>query len=128
MTSNIDYLEFKFKLRELITNDDISKVILKKIKEIPNYETLKLDVELTLFLCNLCENIIADKGLKKFDKKAFVINLIKELFSELSEEEIALFDGQIEFLWNNNRIKRVSFYRIWTYYICNFFSTKSKQT
>ena len=128
MTSNIDYLEFKFKLRELITNDDISKVILKKIKEIPNYETLKLDVELTLFLCNLCENIIADKGLKKFDKKAFVINLIKDLFSELSEEEIALYDGQIEFLWNNKRIKRVSLFRIWSYYICNFFSTKSKTT
>lgn len=121
---SLDYLEFKHNLKELITNEDIKKLVVSKITQIPNYATLKLDVELTLFLCNLCENICADRGLKNFDKKAFVMGLAKELFPELTEEEITLYEGQIQFLWNNNRIKRVSLYRIWSYYICNFFSTK----
>lgn len=122
---SLDYLEFKHNLKELITNEDIKKLVVSKITQIPNYATLKLDVELTLFLCNLCENIVADRSIKNFDKKAFVMGLAKELFPELTEEEITLYEGQIQFLWNNNRIKRVSLYRIWSYYICNFFSTKS---
>jgi hypothetical protein len=122
---SLDYLEFKHNLKELITNEDIKKLVVSKISQIPNYESLKLDVELTLFLCNLCENIVADRSIKNFDKKAFVMSLAKELFADLSEDEIALYEGQIQFLWNNNRIKRVSLFRIWSYYLCNFFSTKS---
>lgn len=122
---SLDYLEFKHNLKELITNEDIKKLVIKKISQIPNYESLKLDVELTLFLCNLCENIVGDRSIKNFDKKAFVMGLAKELFPNLSEEDTALYEGQIQFLWNNNRIKRVSLYRIWSYYLCNFFSTKS---
>lgn len=122
---SLDYLEFKHNLKELITNEDVKKLVVQKIAQIPNYESLKLDVELTLFLCNLCENIVADRSIKNFDKKTFVMSLAKELFPDLSEEDIALYEGQIQFLWNNNRIKRVSLFRIWSYYICNFFSTKS---
>jgi hypothetical protein len=122
---SLDYLEFKHNLKELITNEDIKKLVVEKISQIPNYATLKLDVELTLFLCNLCENIVADRALKNFDKKTFVMGLAKELFPDLTEDEITLYEGQIQFLWNNNRIKRVSLFRIWSYYICNFFSAKS---
>lgn len=122
---SLDYLEFKHNLKELITNEDIKKLVVSKISQIPNYSTLKLDVELTLFLCNLCENIVADRAIKNFDKKAFVLGLAKELFPEMSDDELAQYEGQIQFLWNNNRIKRVSLYRIWSYYLCNFFSTKS---
>ena len=121
---SLDYLEFKHNLKELITNEDIKKLVVSKISQIPNYSTLKLDVELTLFLCNLCENIVADRAIKGFDKKAFVLGLAKELFPEMSADELAQYEGQIQFLWNNNRIKRVSLYRIWSYYLCNFFSTK----
>ena len=122
---SLDYLEFKHNLKELITNEDIKKLVVEKISQIPNYATLKLDVELTLFLCNLCENIVADRALKNFDKKTFVMGLAKELFPDMTEEEITLYEGQIQFLWNNNRIKRVSLFRIWSYYLCNFFSAKS---
>jgi hypothetical protein len=121
---SLDYLEFKHNLKELITNEDIKKLVVSKITQIPNYATLKLDVELTLFLCNLCENIVADRAIKGFDKKAFVMGLAKDLFPELTEAEVIQYEGQIQFLWNNNRIKRVSLFRIWSYYLCNFFSTK----
>jgi hypothetical protein len=53
------------------------------------------------------------------------MGLAKELFPDMTEEEITLYEGQIQFLWNNNRIKRVSLFRIWSYYLCNFFSAKS---
>ena len=60
-------LEYKHSLNIFFVYNDLVNKIVEKIKEIPNYENLKLDVELTLHICNIIENIITKKD--KVDKK-----------------------------------------------------------
>ena len=45
--------------KSTILKNEIMDFILKDIQKIPNFQTLKNDVEILLHLCNLIENLIS---------------------------------------------------------------------
>ena len=80
-----------------------------KIAAIPNVATLKLDIELTAYICNIIENeiISSNKKKKDTDKKILFFRIIQEIFTSLNEQEKKLLGDQIEYLLENNKIKKI---------------------
>lgn len=86
----------------------------KKICEIPNVATLKLDIELTAYICNIIENeIVSSKKKSSTDKKVIFFRIIQEIFQSLTEPEKKLLGDQIEYLLENGKIKKVDPFGVW---------------
>ena len=86
-----------------------------KIAAIPNVATLKLDIELTAYICNIIENEITSSNKKKkdTDKKIIFFRIIQEIFTSLNEQEKKLLGDQIEYLLENNKIKKIDPFVMW---------------
>lgn len=86
----------------------IRDAILTKISKIPELQKLRLNVELTLLVCNIIENSISNNSkYHKIDKKQLVIDIFTQAFN-LNPAEIQLLKDQIEFLYNNGAIIKIS--------------------
>ena len=121
--TNLDYVKFKRNLKRVHTEAEIKKLIMDKIQQIPDFMELKFDPELTLFICNLIENGVKEKKIKKIDKKAFVLDVLKVLFG-YNETEVKQLDTQIEFLHANNKIKTVNLTKKYGGYFYNWLEKK----
>ena len=86
----------------------IRDAILTKISKIPELQKLRLNVELTLLVCNIIENSISNNSkYHKIDKKQLVVDIFSQAFN-LNPAEIQLLKDQIDFLYNNNAIIKIS--------------------
>ena len=84
---------------------NLVQVLIKKIKEeIPKFEDLKLNIELTLLCCNIVENTVKKKT--KVDKEKLVVDALTEIFT-LQEIEQNTIKDHIEFLHTNKKIVKV---------------------
>ena len=83
---------------------DLVKVIVTKIKEIPKFEELKLNIELTLLCCTIVENSVKKKT--KVDKEKLVVDSLTEIFN-LQEPEQKTIKEHIVFLHTNKKIIKV---------------------
>ena len=81
--------------------------ILKDIQKIPNCQILKNDVEILLHICNLIENLIS-KNKQKIDKKQLVIDIMVQVFYLNSDVEKDAVEKQIQFLYDNKLITKVT--------------------
>ena len=96
---------FKNGLNKHFVFHNLVQTIVKKIKEdIPKFEELKLNIELTLLCCNIVENTVEKKT--KIDKQKLVIDALTEVFT-LAETEQTTIKSQIEFLYDNGKIIKV---------------------
>lgn len=75
--------------------------------QLPNVKFLKLDVELTQTICNAVINLITKKQEKLLVMTELYLAVILKLF-ELSPDEVIQIRNQIEYLENNNKIKRIT--------------------
>ncbi len=81
-----------------------------KVKEIENYEDLKLKAEITKYVANLVEEglnnaPLSKKQKKKIDKKALVKEIIKTTFN-LAETELNIIDDHIDYNLENKIVKK----------------------
>ena len=83
---------------------DLVNVLVTKIKEIPKFEELKLNIELTLLCCNIVENSVKKKT--KVDKEKLVVESLTQIFT-LNEDEQKTIKNHIEFLHTNKRIVKI---------------------
>ena len=96
-----------------------------KISAIPNVATLKLDIELTCYICNIIENeITSSKKKKDTDKKVIFFRIIQEIFTSLNEQEKKILADQIEYLLENNKIKKVDAVALWFKSVGNWIKSK----
>lgn len=123
MSQQLSYVKFKRNLKRVHTEAEIKKLIMEKIQQIPDFISLKFDPELTLFVCNLIENGVKDRKIKKIDKKAFVLDVLKALF-QYTDDEVKQLDTQIEFLHANNKIKAVNMTTKYAVYFYNWLEKK----
>ena len=98
--------DFKHTIRNHITFEKAIIDITSVIKEIPNFESLKLEDELTLYVCRVVEHLI--KKVHRIDKKVLVIKCLTDVFG-LNPTEQLMVSRQIEFLFNNKKITKTSF-------------------
>ena len=98
---------FKNTLAAHVKQNKIIDDVCKIISEIPELNRMKLDPELTVYVCNIIENLI-DKSEKKEISKLHLASMILTKARNLEENELDAVIKQIKFLDNNGKIKKAS--------------------
>ena len=83
--------------------DIIQKVTLL-IKEIPEYDNLKLNIDLCLYALTLATNLVKSK---KVDVDELVITIMTKIYN-LNEAEVTSLKAQIAYLRSSKAVKKVS--------------------
>jgi hypothetical protein len=79
------------------------------ITSIKHFEDLKTNPELLLLVCRLIEVNLPDNKQMKLDKKDLALQIMNKLFS-LTDDEKDATSKQIQFLYDNKKIKAVKWY------------------
>ena len=101
---NVDLINPKNNLLKSQKFSDILALLKQKIAEYPPNHVLKQCNEFLLYVCKIVEEVVV-KG-DKINKKDFVIDLFKQLFS-LNYPECKLVSSSIDFLWSNGLISKI---------------------
>ena len=102
-----DIVEFKNTVALHIKQNKLVDDVIKIIKEIPNLETLRLDPELTKYICNVIKNTISKEEEKQICKNNLCATILINLFN-LDDKEVDFVSKQIKYLENNKEIKKVA--------------------
>jgi len=94
-----------------VKRNEIKSKIIARINELGiTITTYRLNNEFLLLICNLVEHLV-NKKKYKIDKKILVVEILNQLFT-LNAVEKANVESNIEFLWNNKNIKKVSAFKL----------------
>ena len=114
----------------LETHNNVETLVIDlttKIRKIPNVLNLKLDIELTCYICNVIENEVGanNKTNKKIDKLDVFVRIVTEVFNgTITEEDKKILIGQVEYLLTNNKIKILDPFIIWGKQVFNWVKSK----
>ena len=103
----MDLVKLKNKLKNLDRLGELTKQITDKIHSMPNYQELKNDLEVILYVCTIVENEIKQNKTKSYDKKQIVIDMLQRVFT-YKPDELTFISKNIYFLHKNDLIKKVS--------------------
>lgn len=116
--TSVDFVSTTPTLHSFVVINKIVEMIAERVKSIPNYHTLRLSLDIVLFICNLIENLVYENGIKKKDqpagfKKDIALNVYKQL-DWFKEDDKQFLINSIQFLWSSGRIKKISWFkRVW---------------
>lgn len=106
---NLCYIKSKNSLKKREKRAKIKQAIKEKVMAIHQHEQLRtngiVEPELILMVCNCVENCIK-KG-AGIDKKAFVIEILEDIFNNLSQKEKEQIGNQCQFLFDNALIELI---------------------
>ena len=68
-----ELVEFKNTIALHIKQNKLVDDVIKKIKEIPNLDELRLDPELTKYICNVIKILLQKKKKNKYVKRIYVL-------------------------------------------------------
>ena len=101
-----ELIEFKNTVALHIKQNKLVDDVINKIKEIPNLDELRLDPELTKYICNVIKNTITKEEEKQICKSNLCATILINLFN-LDDKEVNAVSKQIKYLENNNEIINV---------------------
>lgn len=101
-----DLIPLKNSLKNLNDAETLKQKVVSKIQNLPNYQSLKNDVELILFACNVLENAHKDAKASKVNKRQLIVSIFGELFN-LDDQEKLTVSNTVQFLFDHNKIKQV---------------------
>ena len=110
----MDKVSFKNSLDVLKKDNKLVADLAKKIRELPEYNALKLDVELTLYVAKVIENEVINKTPE--ERKAMIIKVINQIHP-LNPAETKILESQINFLSDHKKIKKQSSFKAISKYI-----------
>jgi hypothetical protein len=102
-----ELVPFKNTLAAHIKQNKIIDDICKIIAEIPDLNKMRLDPELTVYVCNIIENLIEKKDKKEISKLDLASTILAKACN-LEPTDLDIVIKQIKFLDNNGRIKKAS--------------------
>jgi hypothetical protein len=106
-----------------VKRNEIKNKIIARINELGvTVATYRLNNEFLLLVCNLVEHLV-NKKKYKIDKKVLVVEILNQLFT-LNTVEKTNVESNIEFLWNNKNIKKVSAWKLFCVGVREYFSPK----
>ena len=91
-----------------ILSSQIIEFIVAKIKLIPNFENMATDLHLMHHIANVIENLERKDLDPKLDKKALFLNIIKQLFPNLSTDHMMFLDNFADFIYASNQVNKIS--------------------
>lgn len=104
---NLCYIKTKNSLKKREKRTKIKQAIQEKVSSIHQHHELRnngtIEPELILMVCNCVENCIK-KG-AGVDKKAFVVEILEEIFNSLSYSEKEYIGNQCQFYFDNTLIE-----------------------
>lgn len=118
-TNSIDFVSTTPSLHTYIVVNKLVEIIAERIKALPNYQNLRLSLDLVLLICNMIENLCFENNIKAKDqphnfKRDLALNVFKHL-DWVKEEDKQFLLNSIQFLWSSGRIKKISFWkRLWS--------------
>lgn len=101
---NVDLINPKNNLLKAQKFSDILALLKQKVVEYPPNHVLKQCNEFLLFVCKIVEEVVVKSD--KVNKKDFVIDLFKALFS-LNDIESKALGSSVDFLWANGLISKI---------------------
>lgn len=108
-----------------VKRNEIKNKIIARISELGiTVATYRLNNEFLLLICNLVEHLV-NKKKYKIDKKVLVVEILNQLFT-LNAVEKANVESNIEFLWNNKNIKKVSAFKLFCVGVKEYFGFTKK--
>ena len=102
-----ELVPFKNTLAAHIKQNQIIDDVCKIIAEIPDLNKMRLDPELTVYVCNIIENLIEKKDKKEISKLDLASTILAKACN-LEHTDLDIIIKQIKFLDNNGRIKKAS--------------------
>jgi hypothetical protein len=115
----MELVGFKNSLADHVTVNTTVQDIIAKVQTIPNHPTLKMDLELTLYICKVVENIVSPKvKTSTIDKSNIVVQVFQGIFPDMTDTDIEYIKKQIQYFWSNKMITRKKFivkYGIYAY-------------
>ncbi len=107
MADNLCYIKPKNALKKRDKKQKIINAVKEKVMSLHNFQALKngytIDPELILMVCNCVENTIKKKY--GVNKKAFVIEVLSDIYGGLHPQEIVQVEAQCQYNYDNNLIK-----------------------
>ena len=104
----MEKVNFKNSLDKFVKENKLVSDLATKIKSLECYNTLKLDVELTLYIAKVIENEVVNKTPE--ERKKLIIKVINEIYP-LNPDENKLLESQINFLSDHKKIKKQSSFK-----------------
>ena len=86
--NSTNLIPLKNSLKNINDLATLKQMVVCKIQSLPNYQTLKGDVELILYACNTLENCHVDLKAAKINKRQLVVAVFSELFNLYDEEKL----------------------------------------
>ena len=102
----MDHIALSHTLEKFVKENDLVSKLLAKFQNMNNIYTLKFDVEILSYISNVIENELNEHDAD--EKKAVVIKVMKLIFTTITPAEELIIVGQINYLVNNKRIKKIS--------------------
>jgi len=117
------YVMPKNSLDRTVKRNDIINKIIKRVQDISDYRNFKDDLEVLLFVCQLVEHLVVNKKDKeKLDKKEIVLDVYEKCFGNSINKD--LIGKNVQFLFDNKRIKKMSLIKIICGNISDWFERK----
>ena len=102
----------------------VDKIVIK-VTEIPRHTEYKMDLEMLTMICVMIEHLIDNKDKKiKINKKDIVFDVYKRVFGNLKPEDLTIIDKNIQYLFENKRIKKKSILTVVSSSVCDWFYRK----
>ena len=111
----MDKVAFKNSLDVFVKENKLISDLALKIRELPEFASLKLDVELTLYVAKVIENEIIKKTPE--ERKALIIKVIQQIHP-LNSAELKILEAQINFLSDHKKIKKQSSFKAISNFVC----------
>ena len=119
----IPNLSLKNSLLSHATLYSLKEDIINKLKTtIPQINKLKLNIEITEIVVNLCENL-CDKKASIQDKRNLVINILNDIFS-LNVDETNVINQQLDYIYDNDLIIKIPKFKKYLSYFKDWFRRK----
>jgi hypothetical protein len=106
----MDIIQPENSLKSSIKFNDIKNIIVERISKFENLQQYKLDIEFLKLVANMIEFQVKKKY--GIDKKDLLLKIYDQSFQNLSDDEKETIKKNIEFIFQNNHIKKVSYYKL----------------
>jgi C1A family cysteine protease len=120
--SPMDLVRHKDSLSDFVKVKHLIVDLTACIQDIPDYEELRLTMQLTKYICNCVESEVlnSDKKCDKLiDKKALVATVLDNVY-QFNDEEKLIVSDQIQFLYDTKSIHQIGYMR----YLMSFFTSE----
>lgn len=117
----MEKVSFKNSLDSFVKENKLVADLATKIKALPEYNSLKLDVELTLYVAKVIENEVIKKTPE--ERKALIIKVIQQIHP-LSGAEVKILEAQINFLSDHKKITKQSTFKAVSNFVSGWVAKK----